>query len=95
MATVIVNVASVQSPFPAGTVAAGISIAIQGLMAQTVGSPYSATFDNVSPGTYVATAQAVDTNGAPLGTMITSESFTVAQPDVMLDTPAAITITVQ
>jgi len=99
MSTVIVTVATTSTPFPAGTIAAGIviSIADQTLVApQTVTSaPYTATFDNVAPGTYTATAQAVDHAGAPLGSAITSTSFTISAPDVNVDIPQSITVTVQ
>lgn len=96
MTTVIVNVATSQAQFPAGTVAAGIIIAIAGFSSQTItAAPYSATFDGVPPGSYSVTSQAIDSNGNPLGALISSEAFTVAEPDVTLDVPATITVTVQ
>ena len=99
MSTVIVTVATASAPFPAGTVAAGIVISIpnQTLVSpQTItAAPYSATFDNVAPGTYTATAQAVDHAGAPLGAASTSDSFTISAPDVTVDVPQSISVTVQ
>lgn len=96
MSTIIVNIATAPAQFPAGTACAGIVIAIDGLTPQTVAAaPFAATFENVPPGVHHATAQAIDATGAPLGALVTSESFTVAALDVTLDIPAVISITVQ
>jgi hypothetical protein len=97
MSTVIVAVATTSTSFPAGTVAAGIVISLSGgaVPAQTVtAAPYTASFADVAPGTYTATAQAVDSSGNPLGAAATSAEFTVAAP-VMVDVPQTVTVQVQ
>lgn len=97
MSTVIVSVATASTPFPAGTVAAGIVITLSGGIApQTVtAAPYSASFSDVAPGTYTASAQAVDASGNALGAAAVSTEFTIAAPDVNVDIPQTISVTVQ
>jgi hypothetical protein len=98
MSTVIVTVATQAQSFPAGTAAAGITITLVGaaVAPQTVtAAPYSASFADVAPGTYTASAQAVDHAGNALGAAAVSESFTIAAPDVMVDVPATVSVTVQ
>lgn len=97
MSTVVVTLATQQQAFPAGTVAAGIVISLSGgtIPAQTVtAAPYTASFADVAPGTYTATAQAVDASGNALGDPKVSAEFTVAAP-VMVDVPETITVQVQ
>lgn len=97
MSTVIVAVETTSTPFPAGTVAAGVSISLSGgaVPAQTVtAAPYSATFADVAPGTYTASAQAVDASGNPLGAAAVSAEFTIAAADVNVDIPSTVTVTV-
>lgn len=96
MASVIVNVGSTPTPFPAGTAPAGISISISdGVSAPQIiaASPYSATFSNVAPGTYTASAQQVSGSGLPLGAAMVSAEFTV-EADVSVDIPSSISVTV-
>lgn len=98
MATVIVSIATQAQAFPAATVAGGIVITLVGaaVAPQTVTTaPYSASFADVAPGTYTASAQAIDHAGNPLGAAAVSEAFTVAAPDVMVDVPATVSVTVQ
>lgn len=96
MSTVVVTVATAVTQFPAGTAPAGIVITIPGAAPQTIAaSPYVATFDNVAPGSYIASAQAVDTAGNPLGAASTSSQFEVVAPTVGIDVPASISVTVQ
>ena len=93
---VIVTVATEVSQFPAGTVPAGIVITIPGIAPQTIAAaPYSATFDNVPPGSYTATVQAVDSAGAALGAPMTSAQFEIVAPTVGIDIPSSISVTVQ
>lgn len=93
--TVIVTVASTSTPFPAGTVPAGITISLPGVAPQTIAAaPYAATFADVPAGTYAATAQAIDSAGQPLGAAVVSAEFVVAD-DVLIDIPVSITVAVQ
>jgi predicted phage tail protein len=97
MSTVIVSVATTSTPFPSTTVPAGIVITLSGGIApQTVtAAPYSASFSDVAPGTYTASAQAVDASGNALGAAAVSAEFTIAAPDVNVDIPSTVTVTVQ
>lgn len=97
MSTVVVAVETSSTPFPAGTVPAGIVISLSGgaVPAQTVTTaPYSASFSDVAPGTYTATAQAVDASGNQLGAPAVSAEFTIAAPDVNVDVPSVVNVTV-
>lgn len=97
MATVVVSLETQSQNFPAGTVAAGIVITIVGssIAPQTVtAAPYSATFADVPAGQYSASAQAVDSNGNALGAAAVSAQFTVAAPDVAIDIPSVVNVTV-
>ena len=96
MATVTVVIETVATPFPAGTVLAGIVISMEGIVtSKTItAAPYQAVFDNVAPGTYTATAQAVDHSGSALGAAATSAPFTIAAPDVNVDIPQTVTVTI-
>lgn len=96
MSTVTVVVATSEVDQPSSTAAqAGISISISnGSAAQTITTaPYQAVFENVAPGSYTATAHAIDANGNAVGSPVTSEAFTVAAP-VAYQIPASITVTV-
>ncbi|CAN0620337.1 conserved protein of unknown function [Burkholderia multivorans] len=96
MSKVTVNVVTQQQAFAAGTVAAGIVISLSGgsIAPQNVTSaPYTASFDNVPPGSYTATAQAVDASGNALGAPATSAEFTVAE-SVLVDVPSVVTVQV-
>ncbi len=96
MSTVIVAVETQAQQFPSTTVSAGVSISLSGgaVPAQVISAaPYSATFADVAPGTYTASAVATDSAGNPLGTPIVSVEFTVAAP-VSIDVPSVINVTV-
>lgn len=107
MKTVVVSVATSVSQFPAGTAPAGLMISLSDpayAPQHITTAPYAATFSNVAPGSYTASAQAIDANGVALGDPITSTSFTVAADDaapvesaatVSVDVPSAISVTVQ
>lgn len=98
MSTVIVTVETQAQPFPSGTVAAGVSISLSGgvLHAQLITTaPYSASFADVAPGTYTASAQAVDASGNPLGAAAVSAEFTIAAPEVNVDVPSVVTVAIQ
>ncbi|WP_394779084.1 hypothetical protein [Undibacterium sp.] len=108
MRTVVITVASTSTQVPVGPAAAGILIGLAGAggvaaaSAQTIAAaPYAATFADVAPGVYSATAQAVDVNGQPLGEPIVSASFEVADvappgPTTMaVDLPVSITVDIQ
>ena len=95
MSTVIVQVEMQPQPFPAGTVPAGVKITLSNGAAQVIAAaPYSATFTDVAPGSYTASAQAVDAAGADLGAAAVSAEFTIAAP-VSVDVPSVVTVTVQ
>ena len=102
MSTVIVQVATAPTPFPAGTAPAGIAIALLGVSPtpdvtptqMITAAPYEATFANVPPGTYTASAAALDASGNPLGAPAVSAQFTVEAP-VSVDVPQTVTVTVQ
>lgn len=98
MATVVVTIATQQQAFPSSTVPAGIVVTLVGASVapvQIAGAPYSASFSDVAPGSYTASAQAVDSLGNPLGSAIASEPFTVSAPDVMIDVPMSVSVSVQ
>lgn len=98
MSTVIVSVATQPVAFPSGTVPAGIVISLSGgaIAPQTVNAaPYSASFTDVAPGQYTASAQAVDASGNALGAAAVSAEFTIAAPDVSIDIPQTVSVTVQ
>lgn len=97
MSTVVVNVETQSQPFPAATVPAGITISLSGgvVAPQTVTTaPYSASFADVAPGTYTASAVATDSSGNALGSPAVSAEFTIAEPDVNIDIPSTVTVTV-
>lgn len=97
--TVVVTIETVATPFPAGTVPTGINISLSGGVVPAhvaMAAPYAATFTDVAPGTYTATAQAIDSNGAPLGAAAVSAEFTItADPDVNVDIPSIVTVSIQ
>jgi hypothetical protein len=96
MSTVIVTVATSQVAFPSTTIPAGIVISLSGgsVPAQTItAAPYSASFSDVAPGQYTASAQAISHDGTPLGAAAVSAEFTVAAP-VMVDVPSTVTVQV-
>lgn len=98
MSTVIVSVATTGQQFPASTVSTGIVITLVGAAVAPVhvtAAPYTATFTDVTPGTYSASAQSVDQNGAPIGAAAVSEPFTVSAPDVTIDIPQTVTVAIQ
>ncbi len=97
MKTVVVTIATSPTPFPAGTVASGIVVSLSGgaIGPQTItAAPYTATFEGVAPGTYTASAQSVDAAGQPLGGVMTSSSFVIAEDDINIDIPSSITVSV-
>jgi hypothetical protein len=96
MSTVVVSVATQSVAFPSTTVPAGIVITLVGATntPQTVtAAPYTASFADVAPGVYTASAVAVDSSGNSLGAAAVSESFTVAAP-VMVDVPSTVTVSI-
>lgn len=98
MSTVIVAVETQSQSFAAGTVSAGVSISLSGgaVPAQVItAAPYSATFSDVAPGVYTASAQAVDAAGNAIGAAAVSAEFTIAAPEVSIDIPSVVTVTVQ
>jgi hypothetical protein len=97
MKTVIVTLETVDTKFPAGTAAAGISISISGgsVQAQLIAAaPYTASFQ-LEPGTYTASAQSVTADGTLIGASATSAEFTVADSDVTIAIPSAVTVAIQ
>ena len=97
---VSITYADSAATFPAGTVVDHIVVSI----ADTAASPpvlvsqnvpaatATVTFANVAPGTYTATAQAVDATGAALGAAATA-TFTVAAPaTISVSLPASVSV---
>jgi hypothetical protein len=96
MSTVIVTLATVEADQPAGTAAQGgiVFTLSNGAAPQTIAAaPFTASFADVVPGSYVATCQAVDVNGNPVGALLTSDQFTIAAP-VPFQIPSSISVTV-
>jgi hypothetical protein len=78
--------------FPAGTAGGVWRIDMQGV--QTVDSETPSAQFTLEPGTYTATAQRLDVNGAPLGAMA-STTFDVPAPStVKIDVAKGITVTI-
>lgn len=95
--TVIVTLETVDTQFPAGTVAAGISMSISGgsVSAQLIStSPVTASFE-LAPGTYTASAQAVTADGTAIGAPASSSEFTVVDADVTIAIPSVLTVAIQ
>jgi hypothetical protein len=93
--TVTVNPAPTPNTNFPGQTWAGIVIGLTGQPSQTVtAAPYNAMFPAVPAGDVVATAQAVDTTGAAMGSAV-SEPYTVVDivPVVDVDIPATISFT--
>lgn len=95
MTTVTVTIATASTKFNSTIATRGIAIAVGGLPPQIVTTaPYTAIFNDVAPGSYSATAQALDTDGGRIGTLVSSDPFTIADPGVMLDIPLSITVSI-
>lgn len=98
MANVIVSVATTQAPFPAGTAAAGLVITLVGASVapqHVTAAPYTASFADVAPGTYTASAQSVAADGSALGAAAVSAQFTITAPDVAVDVPTLLNVSIQ
>jgi hypothetical protein len=108
---VTLNITTTPATLPAGIIAGLLALSItdtagnpvndangEPIAAQQV-SGTSATFPNVAPGDYLASAVRLDSNGSPIGTAVT-QGFTVAAPaDIgttaaTYDAPQSITVTV-
>lgn len=92
MKTVVLTLATTPTPLPDGAVFAGYVFAL-GALSVVVASA-SASFADVAPGTYSATAQAVDASNSPFGPIA---SATVVVPDdaAMFDAPSTLTFALQ
>jgi hypothetical protein len=96
--TVVVVLETVDTSFPAGSPAQGgiVFSLSSGATAQTItAAPYSATFTDVPVGTWTASAQAVDVNGAAVGAAATSAEFTIMDDSVHFAIPQTLTVTIQ
>lgn len=91
MATVNVVMVTKDQVFPAGTVLGGYEFSVNGV-AQPVTTDTSATFLDVAEGDGTASVQAVDANGAKIGSAVTAV-FSAANP-VTLKVPDVLTVTV-
>jgi hypothetical protein len=97
MKTVVVVLSTVASAQAAGTAAqGGIVFALSnGAPSQMIAAaPYSASFVDVAPGTYTATAQAVDVNGVAVGELKTSAPFTIEDDSVPYNLPDTLTVNI-
>lgn len=92
MSTVVVNVASKVVTVPAGTVQGQWAVDVDGVV-QLVGDPSAVTFADVAVGDHVASAQAQDANGGPIGDKV-STSFTVVAPTVDLQGVDVVTVSI-
>ena len=92
MSTVVVTFTTKDTTEPAGTVQGKYLVQVTGQPDQSVdASPV--TFSNVTPGDYVASVQAQDSNGGTIGGKATA-SFTVSAPDVTVQGADVVTVAV-
>lgn len=88
-----------KTDFAAGTVSAGMTVAISGGAApqQTVVPDSDSTIVelDVPAGVYSITTQTIDPNGQPLGAAQTSAEFTVPDDPASIRLPVSISVTVQ
>jgi hypothetical protein len=95
--TVVVTIETVETQFPAGTVAAGINFTLSGgvVPAQLVtAAPFTVSFADVADGSYTVTAQAVDAAGTAIGAAAVSAEFVIAS-DVSIAIPSVVTVSIQ
>jgi len=92
MATVIVNVSAKVVTVAAGTVQGQWAVDVDGVV-QLVSDPSAVTFADVAVGDHVASAQAQDANGGPIGDKV-SANFTVVSPTVDLQGADVVTVSV-
>jgi len=107
--TVIVTVATQNNPaYPSATAFGGLIVTLtnetagtpaitpQTVPPQPEGTPYATTFAGVPAGTYVATAQMVDVNGAAVGVPFASSPTVITDlPTASFDVPVSISIAAQ
>ena len=117
---VILNITTTPTALPAGVIAGLLALSITDPSGQSVndanGQPVTtqqvsgttATFANVGPGNYLASAVRLDNNGTPIGAPVTqafsvaaSAAATAAVPDApsaasasTFDAPQSITVTI-
>lgn len=95
MSAVIVSVATTPTAPPSGILAGLLRVALtdaSGTVAATQDVTGAvATFENVSPGTYTASAVRLDSNGNALGGTITGAAV-VPEP-ATYDAPSSLTVT--
>lgn len=96
---VVINITTAPATLPAGMIAGLLALSITDPAGQPVldsmGQPISsqqvagttATFANVGPGNYLASAARLDTNGSVMGAQV-SQAFTVPAP---VEAPASAT----
>jgi hypothetical protein len=94
--TVVVTIETVETQFPAGTVAAGILFTLSGGAAPVLvaAAPFTASFADVADGSYTVTAQAVAADNSPIGAGASSAEFVVAS-DVSIAIPSVVTVSIQ
>jgi len=90
--SVTVTIATSPQLFPSGTTAGNFRYNLSNGVTQD--SPdLTVTFPDVAPGTYTASAQRMDASNNLIGAAITSDSFIVPEPDVSIDVPHTVSVT--
>ena len=92
MATVVVSVAVKAVTVAVGTVQGQWAVDVDGVV-QLVADPSAVTFADVVAGDHVASAQAQDANGGPIGDKV-SASFTVVATTVDLQGADVVTVSI-
>jgi len=102
MATVTISWGTTPQTFPPGTVAGNFNVTITGgplttpLTSSVAASPavFAGVSDNQGQPPYVVTVQRVDSAGNSLGAAATATFDVVVPPDVVVDIPTGVTVTV-
>ena len=96
MKSIVASITTSGQSFPSGTVAQAYRFEISGPESRFVDVPYgtvlTATFTDVSPGTYTVTAELLDSSGNRLGNLLSTTVDVVA--DIILQVPAGLTVQV-
>ncbi len=88
---VAIIITTSKKEYPAGTVSVGIKVTLGELSQMMTANPVY--FDNVAPGTYQITIQAVDPQGNGIGVML-SGSVTIEPESVLISTPDSFSVAV-
>ena len=95
---IVAGITSVAASFPAGTVPTTLNLKLTETTTQAVltgSTPYgngSITIDNVPPGTYVGEVTLTAADGTAIGAPVISNTIVVPNPEVTIDAPASVTL---